>query len=115
MSRLEAVAKGALGLFNVVEASPLSAFIPAGGLIRSIINAVETTERAAAVFGGSAATGEAKALAVKPLVMDALKASELFIGHDIADDALFEQAAQSYIDGTVALLKSLKPRASSTK
>ena len=50
-----------------------------------------------------------EALGDCPVVEDAvLLASELVAGHEIGDMALFEEAAQDYIDGTVKLLKSLK-------
>lgn len=53
-------------------------------------------------------SGIAKLTAATPLVMQILKTSELVSGHQIANEALFEQAASKIASGTADLLNSLK-------
>ena len=113
LSRLEAVGKGVLGLFDAIKSSPLAGLIPGGSFFISIINAVEGTERAAVTFEQTLKTkipGAAKAQAALPLIKQALLDSELLAGHEVADEALFLAAVQGYNDATVNLLKSIKKK-----
>src|SRR6266851_2876222 len=106
ISRLEAVGKGVLGLFDAIKSSPLASLIPGGSFFFMVINAIEGTERAAVTFEQTLKTkipGEAKAQAALPLIKQALLDSELLVGHEVVDEALFATAVQGYNDATVAL------------
>lgn len=107
LSVMKAIGLGSLRAFGV--AAPLvSAMVPkADPFIAEVIAVVGTTERVVTALKSNA-TGADKAAASLPLVVEALKASELVSGHHIADTAQFQKACQLYIDATVALMNSLE-------
>ena len=66
---------------------------------------VTTIEAAFAAIPNS--TGAQKLQAAIPLVASVIKTSEIVSGKKIANDALFTQAVQEYVQATVDLLNSI--------
>lgn len=110
LSVLKAIGKGiasVAGLAPLVQGVTQAIAPQAVPFEAELFKIVGITERAFEAMG-QGSNGAAKAGAALPLVIEAIKASNLLAGHQLANPEAIGVAAQHFIDGTVALLNAIE-------
>lgn len=114
MKLMKAFAKGLVSVVRFVggeQGQKLAAIIPAGSLIVRLVQIIADVERATEILLGSADGQGAKKLeAASPLVVDAIKNSELVLGREIIDEANFVKGCNEVVGGLVRVINSLKQK-----
>lgn len=107
-SIMKAIGSGLLKVIGIAGPVVNTLFPAAAPFEQALIQTVGTIEQFSQGLGAAQISGTQKASLALPIIVQLLKDSNLVAGKEIADPDQFQKAAQSYIDGTVALLNSLK-------